>query len=113
MALFLIAGIFDLIVAVALIAGVVRLVREQGSPALFSYLFYVIFWYALVFYTLVLLFSPRVLPVGFRRGYLLYNAIFIGPFHGLVAYFFADLMFKLLGRTIPMLLKLATPVCFL
>jgi hypothetical protein len=33
MALFLSAGIFDLIVAVALIAEVVRLVREQGSPA--------------------------------------------------------------------------------
>ncbi len=109
----LIAGIFDLMVAVALITGVVRPAREQGSPVLFSYLFYLIFWYALVFYMWVFLLSPRILPDSARRGYLLYNSIFIVPFHGLIAYFFANFVFKLLGRSIPKLLKLALPVCFL
>jgi DNA-binding CsgD family transcriptional regulator len=112
MAPFLIAGIFSLIVAPALIAGVVRLAREQRSPVLFSFLFYVIFWYALVLYTIILYFSPQILPAGVKRGYLLYNAIFIVPFHGLVAYFFTDFMIKMLGRNMPKLLKLAIPVCF-
>lgn len=110
---FSITGIFDLIVAVTLVTAAVRLMRQHRSPALLSYLFYLFSWYALVLYMLVYLYSPLFLPDNARHGYLLYNSIFIVPFHGLIAYFFIDFVFKLMGRTMPKLLRLVLPACFL
>ena len=41
---FVLAGIFDVAVAVALISSVARLLRRDGSAVLPSYLFYLVFW---------------------------------------------------------------------
>ena len=113
MVAFSITGIFGLVVAVALVMSVVRLVREHRSAALLSYLFYLISWYALVMYMFVFLYSPLFLQDDARHGYLLYNSIFIVPFHGLISYFFVDFVFKLLGRSTPKPLKIVLPVPFL
>ena len=74
---FSITGIFDLVMTAVVVTAAVRLVREHRSPALFAYLFYLIWWYALVLYMLVYLYSPLFLPDEARRGYLLYNSVFI------------------------------------
>jgi hypothetical protein len=110
---FTITGIADLIIAAAVVTAAVRLLREYRSPILISYLIFLLSWYALVLYMLVYLYSPLFLPDEARRGYLLYNSVFIVPFHGLIAYFFVDFVFKLLERTMPRPMKVVLPVCFL
>ncbi len=111
--LFSAALIFDFAVAVALTVSVVRLVHSHGSPALLSYLFYLISWYAFLLYMLVYLFAPHFLPDGAQRGYMLFNSIFIVPLNGFVALFYADFVWKWLNKPMPRLLRYGLPIPFL
>jgi DNA-binding CsgD family transcriptional regulator len=79
---------------------------------LLSYLFFLIFWYALVLYMLIFLFAPRFLPDSAHNAYLLFNSVFLVPLNGLVTYFFADFTWRWLGKPMPRLLKLGLPVPF-
>jgi len=104
--------IFDLAAAVAVTVSVARFFRNHGTPALLSYLFYLVFWYALALYMLIFLFAPHVLPASAQRGYLLFNSVFIVPLNGVIAYFFADFIWKWLNKTMPWLLRLGLPLIF-
>jgi DNA-binding CsgD family transcriptional regulator len=108
-----IAGAFVVAVAVWFACAAARLFRRRQSPALLSYLFYLIFWHILILYMLVYLAAPLVLPEGAQHGYALFNSIFVIPLHGLIAWFFADFIWKWSGGRNPRLLKLGLPLPFL
>jgi len=110
---FSVAGVFGLAAAIVVVVSVVGLIRSHGSPALISYLLYVIFWHALILYMLVYLFSPQFLPDGAQQAYFLFNSIFIIPLHGLISFFFADFIWKWLGGRMPRALAFGLPVPFL
>jgi len=107
------ALVFDLAAAVVLIASVARLFQGQGAPALLSYLFYLVSWYALLLFMLVFLFAPLFLPESAQRAYMLFNSIFVIPLNGLIAYFFADFTWKWLEKPMPRLLRFGLPLAFL
>jgi len=110
---FYVALIFDFMAAAALVFAVARLLRSHASPALLSYLFYLIFWYTLVLYMLIFLFAPRFLPESAQRAHMLFNSIFIVPLNGFIAFFFADFVWRWLEKPMPRLLRFGLPVPFL
>lgn len=113
MAPFLVSLIFDLSMAALLLVAVARVLRSHTSPALLSYLFFLVFWYALVLYMLIFLSAPRFLPEGAQRAYMLFNSIFIVPLNGLIAFFFIDFVWRWLEKPMPRLLRFGLPVPFL
>ena len=110
---FSVSLIFDLAVAMILIASVARVLRRHTSPELLSFVFYLVSWYALVLYMLIFLFATRFLPAGAQRGYLLFNSIFIVPLNGFVACFFADFIWRWLQKPMPRWLRFGLPIPFI
>lgn len=108
--------IFAMIVVLSseayLVVSAARMLRRLPSTALLSYIFFIAVWYALQLYMAIYLFSPVFLPEDSMYGYLLFNSIFIIPFHGVLAYCIADLTFRLLGSTMPRILRLILPAPF-
>jgi DNA-binding CsgD family transcriptional regulator len=107
------ALLFDLGLAIVLIAGVARLLHGQGRAALLSYLAYLLAWSALVVYMLVFLYAPHLLPEGAQRGYMLLNSVFVVPLNGLVACFFVDFVWRWLDKPMPRWLRFGLPAPFL
>ncbi|MFH2002405.1 MAG: LuxR C-terminal-related transcriptional regulator [Planctomycetota bacterium] len=106
------AGIFAVAAATYLIAAAGKRFRLAPSPALQSYLFYLIFWHLLLIYMQIYMASPMILPESAQQGYLLFNSIFTIPLHGLIAVFFADFMVKWLHGKAPRLMKTGVSIPF-
>jgi DNA-binding CsgD family transcriptional regulator len=104
------AGLF-LAAAVVPIVLAARLSRRQPSSSLLSYLLYLSLWNFQTVFTTAFLLYIRYLPKAGRLGFILFNAVLIIPIHAATAIFFADFLWKQLGRRLAWTAKavLATP----
>ena len=104
-------GLFLIAAAVPIVLGA-RLFRRGPSFFLPAYLPFLALWnFQAVFSTAFLLYH-RYLPRPGQLGFLLFNAVFLIPFHGATAILFADFFWKRLGRRLSWAAKFATAAPF-
>jgi len=108
----LLGGLF-LAAAVAPIAVGARLFRRGPSSFLPAYLPYLALWnFQAVFSTAFFLYI-RYLPTMGQMGFLLFNAILLIPVHAATVIFYADFLWKRLGRRLSWAAKSALAIPFI
>ncbi len=95
------AELLSAVVLVAAAAPIVwgfRFFRRHPSLSLVSYLFYLGFWNFQIIFTTAFLLYIRYLPKTGRLGFILFNAVLLIPIHAATAVFFADFLWRKMGR---------------
>ena len=98
---------------IAPIALGARSYRRQPSSALFSFLLYLALWNFQAVFTAAFLLYTHYLPKTGRMGFLLFNAVLLIPLQAAVAMFFADFLWKWMGRRLPRVAKAVLAAPFL
>ncbi len=91
--------------AVVPILMAAQLYRRRPSSSLLSFLLYQALWnFQNVFATAFLLYM-RFLPKTGRLGFILFNSVLLIPIHAATVVFFADFLWKWMGRRLPGIAK--------
>jgi DNA-binding CsgD family transcriptional regulator len=108
----LMVGLFLAAAAAPIVLGA-RLFRREPSLGLLFYLLYLTLWNFQIVFVMNFLHDNHQLPNNGRLGFLLFNAILLIPIQAATTIFFADFLWKQLGRRLAWTAKMVLAAPFI